>query len=79
MAEGEIKVEQESFDCPQTGCTVDVTKKLRIYRDPVTDEIKKREPAAFDCNKKLQCGIGTRSGCRIIYDWSKCAYQWVED
>jgi hypothetical protein len=75
----EVRHEQESYDCPQVGCAVNVDRKISIQRDPETDAVEKEETTGFDCNKKLTCGIGTRSGCRIIYDWSKCSYKWVEE
>jgi len=75
----EVRREQESYECPHVGGEVSVERKISIERDPETDEVTKEETTGFDCNKKLACGIGTRSGCRITYDWSKCSYKWVED
>jgi hypothetical protein len=70
----EKEIEHEDFCCPRMGSSVRITREILIHRDSVTRKIDNRGVLSFDCDSKAECGVGTRSGSSITYDWSRCVH-----
>ena len=68
----EVKFEHEDFDCPKTGTGVRIKREARV--DIHLDQADlARFPRQFvDCDSKKKCGVGTLSGSRWNFDWTKC-------
>jgi len=68
--ETERKVQYDRFTCSRMDATVNVAHTYLVLRDGIS-EIK-RTPIRFDCDHKLECGIGTTVGPVTSFGWSKC-------
>ncbi len=69
----EVEIEHEDFDCPKMGAVVKITREARIHSRLDQDELVLRSPhPAVNCESKKECGVGTLSGSRWDFDWTKC-------